>query len=202
MNKSLFTNTFALFQVTPILIAQFVAIGHGNNQRLTRHIPLATSLHIVVSLLHLSHSQRRTVTKQLISYSDHGAKRITRLWQSQLRNTSTLSMPHRKLLDKPNVNRLIELTVHTIPKMGHMRHASGMLMEKTPTFQANSRTRSTWHRRLVTALRCQRLMQVLIWVVYSTNWQRTIRNLPDGKKVGCCQNFAKHCCGLHSTRIC
>jgi len=132
-----FSTLFGIFQVIPPVLAQLRSIlPTSSNPDYGFVLRTVLSLHkLVVALyhwpdVHLEGAQAMnyyfgTMRKSYFETLHN----LTVLYISNVNNLFRNAHPHAKVLDVPNLHRLLELVIHTVPKYGHVRHISDLTFE-------------------------------------------------------------------------
>ena len=129
-----FTNAYKICHQSGINPA--ISEGARHRSLAERALDLLQRLNSLVAATNFFPSSRLDGEKCVHDFNrNNGMRRIEMLYSKAsnyiglLNTLCRLSEQARKHLDKPNVHRLLELYVHTIPAFGHVRHVQELIFE-------------------------------------------------------------------------
>ena len=94
-------------------------------------------LHRLIALLHFFTTKDRVGENPVEAVFGRGKKlyharlkELATIFVNTVHELSVQQLDYVGILDKPNLHRIIELTMHTIPLYHHTRHVSDLFFEK------------------------------------------------------------------------
>jgi len=137
VNEASFTQVYAAFQVLPPCFESLLTIEGIPNAGFVREIfDILLLLHRTVMLLYLWPNDKLEGDKCMEYVFGRSNGRYFKILQKRVDEFSEHASklfasknPCAELLDKPNLHRLRELVIHTLPKFGHVRHISDLTYE-------------------------------------------------------------------------